>query len=140
MVGLSRRWNPVDVPDQSIPNRKAHGTTPRQLPQAPIEETIEKPPPPQKPAKSVFRPPEKVFAPPPLYSEKARKEGLQGTVSARLNIDKNGNVVAVEILEGLPLLAEQAVKAYNRWIFKPATLDGENVESHYFATVGFSLQ
>ena len=47
-------------------------------------------------------PPRAILKEPPVYSEVARKERLQGLVILRLVIDDTGEVTEVEVLKGLP--------------------------------------
>ncbi|MFQ5349709.1 MAG: energy transducer TonB, partial [Thermoanaerobaculia bacterium] len=59
---------------------------------------------------------------PPMYTEKARKERVQGPVILRLVIDETGEVSEVEVLKGLPYgLTETAIAAVEEWTFEPAT-------------------
>ncbi len=37
-------------------------------------------------------------------------------------------------------LDEEAVKAFSRWKFKPATVRGEAVETYWYGSVNFRLQ
>jgi TonB family protein len=87
------------------------------------------------------RPPERVFAPQPAYTEIARKARIQGVVIVQAIIDKQGNVTNVRVLKGLPMgLQEAAVNAMKQWKFKPATLNGRPVTVYYNLTVNFKLQ
>jgi TonB family protein len=85
--------------------------------------------------------PEKVDAPPPVYTETARKARIQGVVIVQAIIDKSGNVTNVKVLKGLPMGLEQsAVDAVKRWRFRPATLNGKPVAVYYNLTVNFRIQ
>lgn len=87
------------------------------------------------------RPPEKISAPQPQYSEIARKARIQGVVIVQAIIDKQGNVTNVKVLKGLPMgLEEAAVDAIKQWKFKPAMLNGRPVTVYYNLTVNFKLQ
>jgi TonB family protein len=87
------------------------------------------------------KPPERVFAPQPTYTEIARKARIQGVVIVQAIIDKQGNVTNVKVLKGLPMgLEEAAVDAMKQWKFKPATLNGRPVTVYYNLTVNFKLQ
>ena len=87
------------------------------------------------------RPPEKLFAPQPQYTEIARKARISGVVIVQAIIDKQGNVTNIKVLKGLPMgLEEAAVDAMKQWKFKPATLNGRPVTVYYNLTVNFKLQ
>lgn len=87
------------------------------------------------------KPPEKIAAPSPQYTEIARKARIQGVVIVEAIIDKEGNVTNVKILKGLPMgLDTAAADAVQKWKFKPATLNGKPVAVIYNLTVNFRLQ
>lgn len=57
----------------------------------------------------------------PIYPEAARKARIEGNVILQLTIDKNGNVIDVKVLRGLPMgLTEVAVEEAKKQKFKPA--------------------
>ena len=86
------------------------------------------------------KPPEKIFAPQPVYTELARKGRVQGVVIVQAIIDRQGNVTNIKVLRGLPMgLEEAAIQAIRRWKFKPATLNGRPVTVYYNLTVNFKL-
>ena len=103
-------------------------------------------PPPSEPEGPIqvggdVRPPEKISAPQPQYTEIARKARIQGVVIVQAIIDKQGNVTNVKVLKGLPMgLEEAAVDAIKQWKFRPATLNGKPVTVYYNLTVNFKLQ
>ncbi len=87
------------------------------------------------------RPPEKLFAPRPKYSEEARKARLQGAVILQAVIDALGQVTDVKVLKGLSLgLTESAIATVREWQFKPATRNGEAVPVYFNLVVTFSVQ
>lgn len=85
--------------------------------------------------------PRKIKADPPMYTEVARQEGLQGIVILQALISEQGVVEDVEVIRGLPLgLTETAIEALRQWTFEPATLDGKPVAVFYNLTFNFRLQ
>jgi TonB family protein len=87
------------------------------------------------------KPPEKITAPSPQYTEIARKARIQGVVIIEAIIDKEGIVTNVKVLKGLPMgLDNAAADAVSKWRFKPATLNGKPVAVIYNLTVNFRLQ
>jgi protein TonB len=86
-------------------------------------------------------PPVKIFSPSPLYTEDARRAGIQGVVILEAVVDAEGSVRNVKILKGLPMGLEQAaVDAVKKWKFKPATLNGKPVAVYYNLTINYRLQ
>ena len=85
--------------------------------------------------------PRKIESPPPLYTQVAKEEGLQGVVILQALIDEQGRVAEIEVVKGLPLgLTEEAIDALRQWTFEPATLDGEPVAVFYNLTFNFRLE
>ncbi|HXO42866.1 MAG TPA: energy transducer TonB, partial [Thermoanaerobaculia bacterium] len=85
--------------------------------------------------------PEKISAPPPVYTEMARKARLQGVVIIEAIIDAQGNVINAHVLKGMPMgLDKAAVEAVNKWKFRPAMLQGKPVKVYYTLTVNFQVQ
>ena len=75
----------------------------------------------------------------PKYPPDAREQHIQGVVSLRVNIDKEGNVYNVELISGDPLLAPAAIDAVRQWKYKPFLLNGDPAEVETQVTVNFSL-
>ncbi len=87
-------------------------------------------------------PPVRRHAPPPRYTEIARRVRLEGRVVLQAVIDKRGEVTSVRVLAGLGLgLDQAAVEAIRSWRFDPAQLaDGRPVAVYYTLTVSFRLE
>jgi TonB family protein len=84
--------------------------------------------------------PVKVYAPPPVYTEEARKQRLQGVVIVEAIIDQEGCVNQDHILKGLPQgLGRAALAAVEKWVFEPAFLDGQPVKVYYTLTINFQV-
>ena len=87
------------------------------------------------------KPPQKLDAPTPRYTEEARKARVQGVVILQAVIDALGNVADLKVVKGLPEgLDQSALTAVKDWKFRPATLDGQPVPVYYNLTIAFSLQ
>jgi TonB family protein len=96
--------------------------------------------PPVRPGGDVTRP-VKISGPNPQYTEIARKARIQGVVIVEAIIDKQGDVVDVQVLKPLPMgLDQAAVEAIRQWKFEPATLEGKPVDVYYNLTVNFRLK
>jgi len=79
--------------------------------------------------------------PQPEYSPEARKAGLQGTVVLWVDLDDEGRVRDVQVAKGLGMgLDEQAVRAVQRWRYKPAERDGKPVPAYMTLEVTFRIE
>ena len=114
------------------------------------------PPPPQP---SAVVPPEQASAPPPVvdsppvrtpprpvkqvqpvYTEEARKAGIEGSVRLELEVDENGVPVRAKILRSLdPGLDRKAVEAAAAWRFEPGTLNGRPARSAAVIEMSFQM-
>jgi protein TonB len=80
-------------------------------------------------------------SPQPRYTEDARKNKIQGTVTARLLIGSDGVVKRVTITRGLPDgLDEQAIQAAYQLRFKPAMKGGQPVAYQMSVLIEFNLR
>jgi TonB family protein len=70
----------------------------------------------------------------------ASEHGMYGAVTLEATIARDGNVRAVKVLGGNPLLAEAARQAVMRWRYRPATLNGQPIESTREIKVAFEGQ
>jgi TonB family protein len=76
----------------------------------------------------------------PGYTEDARREGVQGTVQLRIDIDEQGVPSNPRVLRSLyPSLDERAREAVVLWRFRPATSDGKPAATSVNVEVSFSL-
>jgi TonB family protein len=84
--------------------------------------------------------PERLYGPPPIYTEMARKARLQGVVILEGIIDRDGCVLGLHVLKPLPMgLDRAALDAVGAWVFAPATLDGKPVKVYYTLTINFMV-
>jgi len=82
-----------------------------------------------------------VTLPRPRYTEAARLNKIQGTVTLRILIDENGDVKDVRVLSGLPDgLNEQAIAAAREAKFKPAMKDGKPVAYRVVVRMDFTIR
>jgi protein TonB len=62
-----------------------------------------------------------VYCPDPEYTDEARHEKLQGSVTLRVLVTANGRAGQIRIVRGLGLgLDEKAIEAVRKWRFQPA--------------------
>jgi len=84
--------------------------------------------------------PEKIFNVDPVYPELARRARMEGFVILTAIIDRQGNVIEVEISRGLGLgLGDAAVDAVRQWKYTPTFYNGRPVEVVLTITVFFQL-
>jgi TonB family protein len=77
---------------------------------------------------------------PAVYTEDARKSGIQGTVHLTLFVDETGKAQGIHVEHSLePGLDQEAIKAVRRWRFHPGEQDGHAVRVPVRVEVTFSL-
>jgi len=138
---------PDPTPDEPEPIRLPDEIEPQvEMPDSDVIFGIPDGPPPVEPTGPIrvggdVKPPVKINAPPPQYTEIARKARIQGVVIVEAIIDRDGTVSNVKVLKGLPMgLDQAAVDAVKSWRFEPATLNGKAVAVIYNLTINFQLQ
>jgi TonB family protein len=83
-------------------------------------------------------PPQKLYAPPPQFTQSAREKGVQGVVILEAVIDTAGAVRCVRPFKALASGMTQAtIDAVRQWRFTPATLGGKPVPVFYTVTVAY---
>jgi protein TonB len=95
------------------------------------------------PAPAVFRQarPLKAVIPATIYTESARKRGIQGLMVLEVDVDPTGKVTGVRIRRGLESgLDEKAVQEVRRLAFQPATRGGRAIASTYFVRLRYQLE
>lgn len=75
----------------------------------------------------------------PEYGALARNARVEGDVILEVNVDEEGNVAAVRVIKGHPLLEAAAVQAVRQWKYSPTLLNGEPVPVISTVTVIFRL-
>lgn len=76
---------------------------------------------------------------PPQYPPDAGRERIEGTVVLLAVIGTDGSVQDVQVMSGLPILAQAAVEAVKQWRYKPYLLNGVPVEIDSRITINFTL-
>ncbi|HEX2254250.1 MAG TPA: energy transducer TonB [Thermoanaerobaculia bacterium] len=84
--------------------------------------------------------PRALHAPPPAYTEAARRTRVQGVVLLEVLLDRDGRVADVQVRRSLAMgLTESAVQTVRRWRYEPATIAGRAVPARMMVTVRFEL-
>jgi TonB family protein len=77
---------------------------------------------------------------PAVYSEKARSNGIQGTVVVKILITETGNVKEATVVSGDPDLAQAAVDAIKQWQYKPYAVDGKAMQAQTQVSFDFHIR
>ena len=92
-------------------------------------------------ASTVDEKPTRLSGPSPRYTEVARANKIQGSVTLRVLVGADGDVKQVRVVRGLPDgLTEQAIEAARQAKFKPAVKDGKPVPYWVLIQMGFNLR
>ncbi len=75
----------------------------------------------------------------PIYPSDALKDGLRGEVRVRATIDKDGVPTKLTAVSGDPRLIQAAFQAIRQWRYRPATLEGQPIETTTIVSVAFGL-
>lgn len=75
----------------------------------------------------------------PVYPEKAKQQGIQGTIKLHAIIGRDGSVRRLEALDGPPSLVAAAMKAVWEWRYSETLLAGKSVETEVDVAVVFRL-
>jgi TonB family protein len=75
----------------------------------------------------------------PIYPRNALTMHVEGAVDLLATISTTGNITAVKVVSGEPLLTKAAADAVKQWKYKPYLLNGEPVEIQTQITVNFKL-
>ena len=76
---------------------------------------------------------------PPQYPQGAKDQRIQGVVVMKVTIDKEGNVVNIQLISGHPMLAPSAIEAVKQWKYRPYLLNDTPLEVETQVTVNFTL-
>jgi TonB family protein len=75
----------------------------------------------------------------PPYPEKARNARIEGTVTMRVRINKEGEIADLQVVSGPKALVPSALEAVHQWQYKPYLFMGRPVEVESDIQVNFSL-
>jgi TonB family protein len=90
---------------------------------------------------NVVTPPKVINHPAAVYTDEARKVGIQGNVVVQAYFDADGNVTVLKVVKGLGYgLDENALAALNGWRFSPALRDGLPVSAVAEIEVPFNIE
>jgi Ca-activated chloride channel family protein len=81
--------------------------------------------------------PERLHYVRPAYPDEAAEAGAAGDVVLEIEVDEQGRVSLVRIVESLPLLDQAATDAVTQWRYAPTLVDGQPVPVRMEVTVTF---
>jgi len=73
----------------------------------------------------------------PVYPSAAIKDGVRGEVRVKATIGKDGVPTNLTAVSGDPRLVQAALDAIRQWRYRPATLEGQAIETTTTVTVAF---
>jgi TonB family protein len=76
----------------------------------------------------------------PVYPEEAKSQGIVGTVTLHVVVDRDGSVQSVEPVSGPSLLVKAAVSAVSEWRYAQTLLGGQPVETEQDILVKFRVR
>jgi TonB family protein len=75
----------------------------------------------------------------PIYPLPAQQANVQGSVVLQARISEEGNVQALQVISGPPMLTGAALEAIRQWRFKPHYETGKAVPTEARITVNFTI-
>jgi protein TonB len=92
----------------------------------------------------VDQPPRPIRKYPPIYPFAARQKGIEGKITLRFVVDKDGNPQEPEVVKTEPeevagIFDDSAIKTIKRFKFKPAIKDGKAVDVIVRLPISFTL-
>jgi TonB family protein len=81
------------------------------------------------------------YTTPPLYSDEARRRGVEGVVTVSFHVDESGRVSRARVLKGLGSgLDENALVALRQWHFRPGRRNGSPAAMDAVVEIEFNLR
>ena len=75
----------------------------------------------------------------PTYPVLAEQTHVEGTVSLKCLVGRDGSIVKIEVKKGHPLLIQASTDAVSQWKFKPLVINGKSVETEAIVNIDFKL-
>jgi len=75
----------------------------------------------------------------PAYPQLAKSARIDGTVSLQVDIDEEGAVTSIKVLDGHPLLQQAAIDAVKQWRYSTTLLNGQPVPVQTTVEITFKL-
>jgi protein TonB len=77
----------------------------------------------------------------PKYPKKAAEEKVEGWAKMSAVISENGRVTNINVLDSQPegIFESEAKRAFSKWLYKPALLNGKTVKTYREEIVEFKI-
>jgi len=75
----------------------------------------------------------------PTYPSLARTARVEGVVVLEGTVNVSGRIENIHVVEGHPLLIDEAIRAVKKWKYRPAILNGQPTACPVTITVRFNL-
>ena len=77
----------------------------------------------------------------PLYPRVAAEKKIEGWVKMSAVVSENGKVTDIKVLDSHPegVFEKEAMRAFGKWLYKPALLDGKTVKVYREETIEFKI-
>ena len=77
----------------------------------------------------------------PIYPKKAAEEQIEGWVKMSAVITENGKVSDIKVIDSQPkgIFESEAKRAFGKWLYKPALLNGKTVKVYREEIVEFKI-
>lgn len=98
------------------------------------------PPPKYRPTGGNLQPPRQIVRVEPRYPLVAQRARIEGDVILKVLISDRGEIDAVMIVDGHPLLARVAKQAVERWRYEPTLLNGQPIAVSMDVVVRFRIR
>ena len=79
------------------------------------------------------------YSPVPTYPTAASAAHVQGEVTVRADVDRDGNVASARVISGPPLLRDAALDAVQHWRYRPYISSGKAAPMTATAIINFQL-
>jgi TonB family protein len=80
-----------------------------------------------------------IWSPTPAYPVAASEAKVEGEVTVNALVGKEGNVLSARVVSGPPLLREAALKAVEKWQYRPYFVSGKPAVIATTAIIDFEL-
>jgi TonB family protein len=137
-VSVDPRTVTAQQPPAAAPPPPVERTEPEREASASRQEPLRDPFPEPRRARVERTSPVPIYQPLPRIKDRAEEIQESGTLRFRLNVDADGRVKEIRVLETMPGMTGKMIAAIQTWKFKPATENGVPVEGTFMVDISFN--